>query len=113
LDDDGLSRPWEGCVFLNPPYSADLVGKFTAKLVTHHQAGDVTAAVLLVNNATDARWFQAAAKACAALCFPAGRVRFLDEQGNPGAPLQGQAILYFGREVEGFVREFGQFGFCR
>ena len=56
---DGLSQEWHGTVFLNPPYSAALVEKFTAKLVEELDAGRTTAAILLVDSSTSARWFQA------------------------------------------------------
>jgi phage N-6-adenine-methyltransferase len=113
VDDDGLSHSWKGRVWLNPPYSADLVGKFVGKLCEHIRAGEVPAALLLVNNATETQWFQPAARQSSALCFPAGRIRFLDEQGDAtGAPLQGQALLYFGDNLQGFCDVFAGFGFC-
>lgn len=104
---DGLSQPWSGRVFLNPPYSADLVGQFTTKLCTSYQSGDVSEAILWVNNAIETGWFQEASAAAAAVCFPTGRIKFLDEQGKPGAPLQGQAALYYGDDVDRFARAFG------
>jgi ParB family chromosome partitioning protein len=110
-DDDGLQQHWQGRVWLNPPYNPKLVDRFVAKLCEHFGAGDVSAAVLLVNNATDTQWFHQAAAVCSALCLTLGRVKFLDDDGNPGAPLQGQALLYFGGEVEAFGTAFGRFGF--
>ncbi len=111
--DDGLAQEWAGRVWLNPPYSTGLVEKFAAKLCGHVGDGSVPAAVMLVNNATDTGWFQLAAKSSAALCFPAGRIRFLDEKNQPsGAPLQGQAVLYFGAKPDEFTERFGVFGFC-
>jgi ParB family chromosome partitioning protein len=114
LDDDGLSKAWFGRIWLNPPYAADLVTKFVGKLCDHIEAGHVTQAILLVNNATETKWFQRAGHLATAISFPAGRVKFLDENGNEkGAPLQGQAILYFGASIDSFRRVFGPFGFCR
>jgi ParB family chromosome partitioning protein len=112
VDDDGLTKDWKGRVWLNPPYTVGVVDQFVAKLVEHVAAGDVSAAVVLVNNATETRWFRQAAAVATAVCFPAGRVKFLDEQGNSGAPLQGQAVLYFGTATEAFVSEFSRFGLC-
>lgn len=113
LDDDGLSKPWRGRVFLNPPYASDLIQRFVEKLCEHFAAKDVDAAILLTNNATETKWFQSAAIYASAMCFPAGRIRFIDEQGNAGgAPLQGQAFTYFGSKPASFRKEFKQFGFC-
>lgn len=112
VEQNGLTKKWKGRVWLNPPYTSDLVQQFVDKLCEHVIAKDVPEAILLVNNATETRWFQRAAANAAAVCFPSGRIKFLDDEGNPGAPLQGQAILYFGDSCETFVDEFQTFGFC-
>ncbi len=110
IESDGLAQPWSGRVWMNPPYSSDLVSQFVGKLCDHFEAGDIPAALVLVNNATETRWFQRVGKLASAVCFPEGRVKFLNEDGNPGAPLQGQAILYFGGETIRFLDTFGTFG---
>ena len=51
-------------------------------------------------------------RASAAQKFNAGRVRFLDVNGEPGAPLQGQSVLYFGNNPAAFMEAFKKFGFC-
>ena len=108
---DGLSRPWAGRVWLNPPYAAGVVDRFVEKLVDHVEAGDVRAAILLVHARTDAEWFHRAAEASARVCFTRGRVRFLRPDGDdPGAPTTGSAFLYFGRRVEAFRRVFSPLG---
>ncbi len=113
LADDGLSKRWKGSVWLNPPYTGGIVDKFVEKLCEHFLCGDVKAAILLTNNATETAWYQPAAQVAACVCFPKGRIRFIDEHGEPGgAPLQGQSFLYFGREKAKFCGEFSEFGFC-
>ena len=107
LKQDGLSKPWAGRVFLNPPYSTDTVGKFTTKLYESYLSGNVTAAILLVNNATETVWFRDASKHATAVGFTKERIRFIDEHGaRIGTPLQGQAILYYGDDVDGFASAF-------
>ena len=67
-------------------------------------------AIVLVNNATETKWFQEILKRCNAVCFPKGRIRFISPEGKNGAPLQGQAILYFGIKTVEFTRQFANFG---
>ena len=111
VNDDGLSLPWFGRVWMNPPYSSDLIGKFCSRLVESYQSGDVTAACVLVNNATDTAWFALLSQCASAVCFPRGRVRFLDASGRPiGAPLQGQAVVYLGKDPAGFAGAFHGLG---
>jgi phage N-6-adenine-methyltransferase len=110
-EDDGLRYSWDGRVWMNPPYSSDLIGKFTNKITEHFLGEEITEAVVLVNNATETAWFQTMLTAASAVCFLRGRVKFIDMDGNPsGAPLQGQAILYFGKNSEKFKTEFSEFG---
>lgn len=110
-EDDGLTKEWFGHVWMNPPYSSDLIGKFADKLTSHYQNGDLEEAIVLVNNATETNWFQTLLENCLAVCFLKHRVKFIDTEGNPsGAPLQGQAILYFGNQPAHFGERFKEFG---
>ncbi len=110
-DDDGLSFDWHGRVWMNPPYSGDLIGKFTQKLAMHFDDGSVTEAICLVNNATETNWFQSLSNFTAAVCFVNKRIRYLDSNGKPAnSPLQGQVICYLGKNREKFERIFSQFG---
>jgi ParB family chromosome partitioning protein len=92
---------------MNPPYAQPLVGQFIDKLVGSAQ---VPQAIVLVNNGTETRWGQTLLEWADAVCFPSTRIRFLDPDGNPGAPLQGQMIAYKGDSVDAFMLAFGQFG---
>ena len=109
-DQDGLSKPWVGNVWMNPPYAQPLIYQFAEAISSKYEEGKITSAIVLVNNATETAWFQRMAAVASAICFPKGRIRFLDPDGNPGAPLQGQAIIYFGNDALLFVDEFSQYG---
>ena len=110
-ESNGLSQEWEGSVWMNPPYESGLIGQFVEKLCDEYACGSVTRAVVLVNNATETKWFQALAEEASAICFPKGRVKFW-APGKPSAtPLQGQAVLFLGQEVDDFARAFSSFGF--
>lgn len=107
---DGLAQSWHGTVWLNPPYARGLISKFVDKLLAELDAGNVTAAILLTNNETEARWFQRAASVASYVSFPNKRIRFLRPHGKSSAPLQGQALFYFGPDGEQFAKVFGTFG---
>jgi ParB family chromosome partitioning protein len=110
-DDDGLSQKWSGKVWLNPPYSKDLITRFSRAAAEKYQSGEIDAACLLVNNATETLWFQELIGVASAVCFPRGRVKYLDRTGKPAnTPLQGQAIVYLGTEPEDFRMIFSGFG---
>jgi hypothetical protein len=71
-----------------------------------------TAAILVTNNNTETEWWQKAAPAATAICFPRGRIPFISgDRVNKFAPVQGQAFFYFGNDLPSFMRTFGQIGF--
>lgn len=109
-EDDGLSLPWVGKVWMNPPYAKALVEQFADKMAYHVGNGDVTEAIVLVNNATETAWFRKLIGVAAAVAFPASRVKFWQPNSEPGAPLQGQACIYIGHAPDLFLSEFTAFG---
>ena len=108
IETDGLAHDWHGNVWMNPPYSSDLITKFIEKL--KEQRGNYEQAIILVNNATETQWFYEIVKIASAVCFPKSRVKFYMPDGKTGAPLQGQAVLYVGDNYEKFISEFGGIG---
>lgn len=110
VEDDGLRQEWEGNVWMNPPYSSPEIKQFSRKVTTTFADTIIAQAIILVNNATETQWFQEMLAETSAVCFPSSRIKFLDKQGSPGAPLQGQAILYMGVRVSDFIDNFKQFG---
>ena len=109
-DQDGLSQLWHGRVWLNPPYAQPLIRLFCEAAVGKYQSGEIEQAVVLVNNGTETAWGQTLLSAASAACFPRGRIRFLDPDGNPGAPLQGQVVAYLGACPQRFREAFADFG---
>lgn len=106
---DGLKQRWFGNIWLNPPYCRSLISQFSLAVINKRQ--DYDQAIVLVNNATETRWFQDLLRNCAAICILNGRIKFLDVDGNAnGTSLQGQIILYFGSNIQKFEENFSPFG---
>lgn len=75
--DDGLSQPWEGRVWLNPPYST--AGKWVEKLAQHGNG------IALVFARTETKWWHDHIwLRASALLFLRGRLSFiLGDEGRP------------------------------
>jgi len=109
-EDNGLTKKWKRNVWLNPPYAQPLITEFSDALVNKIKSGEIKQAVVLVNNATETKWFQKILEICSAICLVRRRIKFLKPEGKEGAPLQGQAILYFGPNTIEFNKQFAKFG---
>lgn len=110
--DNGLEQPWDGNVWLNPPYHRELAPLFIDKLIDEIAAGRTHQAIVLTNNSTDTQWFFRAAAACYGICFTTGRIHFTVPNAQPVLPTQGQAFFYYGRNLNQFVKVFSEIGFC-
>ena len=110
-EDDGLDKQWAGNVWMNPPYEQPLVKNFCDKFIEKYESHEISQGCVLVNNATETAFGQKMLSSCNAVCFPSGRIKFIDKEGAPsGAPLQGQMVLYFGDNISNFIDSFCQFG---
>lgn len=102
---DGLKQEWSGKVFLNPPYSQ------TEKFIQTLCNCEIEQAVIIVNNCTETQWFRSLTERASAIMFFTGRLRFVrSTDGISGPAMQGQAAVYIGNNVDGFLQEFGKFG---
>ena len=108
IDSDGLTKDWHGRIWLNPPYSRGLLEKFIDKLVD----SEFEQAIVLVNNATETKWFSRLVDVSSVVVFTKGRLRFNKPDGSAGLPLQGQAIVYIGGNGAKFREVFGKFGWA-
>jgi len=111
---DGLTFPWEGKVFLNPPYAMPYIKQFVSYLIAEYKSGRVDEAILLTNAATDTSWYDLAVGAMTAKCDTTGRISFLENiQGDflpRTSPACGQTFFYFGPNRIEFAEEFRKHG---
>jgi phage N-6-adenine-methyltransferase len=104
--DNGLSLPWKGTIWLNPPYSGQ-AGAFVTRLAECHAAGEVTAGIALITAlTTDTNWFRQLWDHT--LCFTYGRIQFNGEGGSSNTA--GSVFIYLGPDPGLFQRVFEQFG---
>ncbi|MBB4065476.1 DNA N-6-adenine-methyltransferase [Gellertiella hungarica] len=110
---NGLDKDWHGKVWMNPPYSRDLMPRFASKLISEYRSGRVTEAIVLTNNATDTAWFASLFDSAGAFCFTRGRIRFESPTKRNGGTLQmGQVFTYFGDKPARFYSVFSEIGHC-
>jgi len=110
VEDNGLEQDWHGNVWLNPPYSYPHVEQFCDKALAEYRAGNIDQCIVLVNNCTDAKWFQRLAEACP-MMFSKGRFKFW----NPGHACQtrqGQALFYMGPDKRSFYKAFADLAYA-
>jgi ParB family chromosome partitioning protein len=107
--ENGLLQPWYGRVFCNPPYSYPLIEQFTTQAHQAYAAGDVQAAILVVNNATDTNWWYDLARRYA-FCLLRERLRFWHPTKKTQSARQGQTVFYIGRHPRRFARVFADVG---
>lgn len=104
--DDGLSKPWTGRVFLNPPGGRDREARtlfrsvtlaFWDKLTREWQAGNVTEAFFVGFTLEILRTSQRAALPVQAFprCYPASRLHFIRPGGEAGhSPPHANVLVY-------------------
>ena len=107
--DNGLLQPWEGRVFLNPPFGPGVEVWFS-KLYQEELAGRTTEAIVLWKSATEtAAWKTLTVLSCR-VCFPSARIRFASPQGNESGPTFSPALFYVGTRYERFEVAFAGIG---
>ena len=96
--DDALKQPWTGRVWLNPPYGRG-IDRWYAKAVKETQQGNADVVVLLVPARTDTSyWHDYVMSYAARVRLVRGRIKFLDDGGQPVAPAPfPSAIIEFRR----------------
>jgi hypothetical protein len=109
---NGLTKPWNGDVFANFPFSDPT--PFVSKLCHEFERGNVTQAVV-VQRADLTKWSKMLKEHASAFCSPHYRVSFLRRLNNGELKNVGQymypiQITYLGENVISFFRAFSTIG---
>lgn len=88
-DEDGLSLPWDGHVWLNPPYGPAGV-PFIDRMIAH---GD---GLLLLPSRTETAAYQRALGSASAVCLLRERLWFIRSDGFRGRSSFGSTLFAFG-----------------
>jgi hypothetical protein len=98
-------------VFMNPPYSSKEIKIAVAKFLEEYEKKSFKQAIVLVNNATETKWFQSLAGKCTSLCFTNHRISFWNSDGKfISGNTRGQVFLYFGKSTSLFKKTFKSIG---
>jgi hypothetical protein len=114
---DGLNpqHPWEGNVWLNPPYGRGqyAASAFCARLIQERQAGTVAAAITCLNlNSAGSNWFDQLWMHASRHLVWRGRIDFIRPDGEPNgsSPSKGTILSYFGENPAAFDAQFQDVG---
>jgi hypothetical protein len=106
LGECGLSREWEGRVWLNPPYGKE-IGKWLEKMSKHGNG------IALVFARCETKWAQKAFSECDAVFFIKGRISFIPSMDlTRSSAANGNMFLIWGEENVRKVLLSGIDGVC-
>jgi phage N-6-adenine-methyltransferase len=107
-EEDGLTKSWEGTVYMNPPYGRE-IKDWISKLLEEWEAGKIEG-IALVPARTDTDWFHQLDSH--PWCAVRGRLKFSSSPNSAPFP---SAVFYLGQDediegIERFVKTFRKHG---
>lgn len=100
--DNGLTKDWQGVVWMNPPYSRVLLRQFCEKM-----AGHGNGIALLINRQDNVLWQEVIFPTAASMIFMRHRVCFIRPDGTTGKPFFGSCLVAWGHECDRRLRQSG------
>lgn len=99
--DDGLRQPWEGYVFMNPPFGGRNGHVPWLRKFIEHRNG-----IAIVRAYTSAAWFHDWVPRADLILFPRGKTKFVRPDGTIGkAPGAGVVLIGCGYRAEAALRK--------
>lgn len=91
-DEDGLSQPWDGLVFMNPPFG----GRF-GHVPWLERFFDHSCGIAIVRSYTSSSWWHDLMPRAHAILFPRGKTKFIRPDGTiGGSPGHGVVLVGMG-----------------
>lgn len=107
IEHDGLAQPWEGFVFMNPPFGGRNGHVPWLEKFLQHGNG-----IAIVRAYTSSAWFHNHAVKAECMCFPRGKTKFVRPDGSIGkAPGHGIVLLGMGERAAQALERSG-LGLC-
>lgn len=106
-EDDAFQQPWDAWnVYMNPPYSSGLIGRCVDRFVGEYQRGAFERGIVLVNNATETRWFARLLDTASVMLILSKRLQFVNTDGKRVSQnTRGQCVFWFDPERRGRFME--------
>ena len=115
IEQDGLAlcNPWQGNVFVNPPFGIvsgeSVQGLFFHRTVAEYNVGNISAAICLLKASVGYKWFNTVLQHPHCLLSQRLAFHFMGEQDNQTNP-HGSVVVYLGKEVTKFCSVFRAVG---
>ena len=108
---NGLDKPWNGNVWLNPPYGKGFAA-WMHKANAECASGRAVQIICLIPVRTNAGWFQSLGKLGISLCFPRS-IKFINGTTmlqSTTAAMMPNVVVYVGKKHREFAEAFREFG---
>lgn len=103
LSSDGLTMPWDGFVWMNPPFGHQSTKRAWLRRFFEHGNG-----IALVPDRTSAPWWQEFAPMADAILFVGGKIKFERPNGTVGeSPGTGTCLFAAGDHAASVLRRSG------
>lgn len=110
-EDDGLTQPWTGNVWMNHPFGRESNPKWIEKLVGSYKSGSVRNACCITFACTSERWFQSLFNH--PMCFLSPRTNYYLADGTLKTGVtKGSVVTYLGNYQDDFFKYFWSLGRC-
>jgi len=112
IENDGLSLPWIGRIWMNHPFSRTGNPLWINKLVSEFENGNIISSCNITYASTSEQWFQPLLKH--PQCFLSPRTNYLLPNGTlKRGVTKGSVVTYLGPDPQRFKKYFNHLGICK